>query len=94
VGAVGGLGGWILNKRNISRKRELLFSKLMSDVDEIYTRFKMNSSKCEAELLNLRERIFDDFSKDIIDEDKCQILLGRIDGYLEEIRRDINRGTG
>lgn len=54
----------------------------------------MNASKCEAELLNLRERTFDDFSKDIIDEVKCQIILERIDGYLEEIRREINRGTG
>jgi hypothetical protein len=91
LGTLVGVGGWVFRKRSERRRREFLFSKLMSDIDKIYSEFKMNSRKCEAELLDVREKVFEEFSKGVIDDDICQILLGRIEHYLEDIRQDINK---
>ena len=90
-GTVIGFGGWLYRSRSEKRKKEILFSKLFSDVDEVYSQFKMNSVKCEAELINIREKIIDEFKRDMIDEKRYNLLTERIETYLREIREEIMR---
>jgi hypothetical protein len=89
IGTAFGIGSWGLNKRTMKRKNELLFSQLLSDVEDIYSRFKTNSNRCESELLSVREKVFDQLTNNVLNEDKCLIVMRRIDSYLNEIREEI-----
>jgi hypothetical protein len=91
IGTFVGIGGWITNRRNSKRKKELVFSKLLTDIDNVFTSFKTNSRKCEAELLNLREKVYSELSRDVIDEDNYRVLVERIEEYLVEIRNELTK---
>jgi hypothetical protein len=58
----------------------------MEDIDDVYSRFRMNTLKCEAELYRYKNQVLDDFKQGLIDEAKYNILDARIDNYLKEIK--------
>lgn len=63
----------------------------MDEVDNIYSRFKMNARRCEAELHRLKGEALDEFKGDTIDEDNYNILNKRIEDYMREVREEIER---
>lgn len=73
--------GWLFTRRKRSRLKRLL-----DDIDKAYESFKMNSRRCESELIRLRENGLDELKKGNIDQGSYAILEKRIDDYLKEIR--------
>jgi hypothetical protein len=92
---IGGAGigaiGWMARTRSTSRRKKVLFKRLMDEVDDIFTRFKMNTHRCESELLRIRNDSLDEFKEGMLDEDKHDVLRTKIDGHLREIREQIER---
>ena len=90
-GASVGAIGWMARTRSTSRRKKVLFKRLMDEIDDIFTRFKMNTVRCESELLRIRNDSMDEFKEGMLDEDKYDVLHLKIDGYLREIREQIER---
>jgi len=88
-GGVAGLVGWVLNTRKQRRKKSVMFREYLSEIDSIYTRFKMNAHQCEAELLKIKEQIMQEFKDELIDPEKYTVLDKRVEDYLKEIRKEI-----
>jgi hypothetical protein len=61
----------------------------LEDVDDIYSRFKMNALRCQAELYKLREQVLEEFKQGLIDEEKYNFLNKRVDTYLKEVEEKI-----
>jgi hypothetical protein len=89
--AVVGAGSWFIRRRSAERKGRILIMKRLEEVDDIYSRFKMNSIKCEAELIRLKGDILHEFKEGLIDEENFETLDKRIDKYLREIREEIKK---
>jgi hypothetical protein len=89
--AVVGTGSWFIRRRSAERRGRILISKRLEEVDDIYSRFKMNSIKCEAELIRLKGEILHEFKEGLIDEENFETLDKRIDKYLREIREEIKK---
>ena len=89
--ALVGVFGWVYRKRLMDRRGRILITKRLEEVDDIYSRFKMNSIKCEAELIRLKGEILHEFKEGLIDEQNFETLDRRIDTYLKEIREEIQR---
>ena len=68
-----------------------MFKKLLDEIDEIYSRFKMNARQCESELYKLRDQVLDEFKEGAIDEDNYKVLDKRLDDYMKEIKEEIAR---
>jgi len=90
-GAIVGVAGWFIRHERMEKRRKVLFTKLLDEVESIYSRFKMNAVQCEAELYKLKNEVLDEFKEGTIDEDKHNILEQRIDEYLKEVRKEIER---
>jgi len=86
VSLVGGGFAWFRGRRKKERVKTLL-----DEIDNIYSSFKMNARRCEAELLSLREKSLDMLKQGKIDESNYGLLKERIDEYLQEIREQIER---
>ena len=80
-----GAGGWLFRKYSARKRHKILFTKLMEDIDYIYTRYKMNTLRCETELYKSKNQVLEDFKQGLIDEEKYKLLDARIDNYLKEI---------
>lgn len=91
--AIVGAAGWYYRARSTRRRGTILYNKFLSSVDDVYSRFKLNSNRCEAELLRLKEEIFRDFKEGLIEDESFNVLDGRIDRYLREIREEIEGGA-
>lgn len=87
------VGGWYYRSRSTRRRGRILFTRFMGSVDDIYSRYKMNSSRCEAELIRLKDEILGNFKDGLIDEENFDTLAKRIERYLKEIREEIVGGT-
>lgn len=70
------------------KKKRSRFSDLLTDLDEIYSSYKMNPHKCESELEKMRGVINGDLKRGVIDENNYSILKERIDELMTEIRSD------
>lgn len=68
-----------------------MFKKLMDEIDGVYSRFKMNARRCEAELHRLRDELLDEFKQDMINEENYNTLDKRIEDYLKEVKEQIER---
>jgi hypothetical protein len=90
-GAVAGVCGWFVRHERMEKRRKVLFTKLMDEVDAVYSRFKMNAVQCEAELYKLKDEVLDEFKEGTIDENKHSILEQRIEEHLHEVRKQIER---
>ena len=86
-----GVGGWFYRKRTQSRRSKILIYKFMEEIDEVFSRYKMNAVRCESELLRLKSDVLDEFKGGVIDENNFETLDKRIDFYLKEIRDELTR---
>lgn len=93
VGGAGGLAGWVVNAQRQRKRRKVMFKDFLEEIDDVYTRFKMNSRQCEGELLRIKEQIMGEFRVDTIDSEMYGVLDKRIDDYLREIREEIRKYT-
>ncbi|MFQ6053670.1 MAG: hypothetical protein ACE5OO_05530, partial [Candidatus Bathyarchaeia archaeon] len=92
IGAAGvGVAGWMARTRSTRRRKKVLFKKLMDGIDDVYSRFKMNTRRCEAELHRLKDEALDEFKEGMIDEDNYETLIKRIDEYMREVREEIEK---
>ena len=89
--AVVGVGSWFISRRSAERRGRILIMKRLEEVDDVYSRFKMNSIKCEAELIRLKGDVLHEFKEGLIDEENFETLDSRIDKYLREIREEIKK---
>jgi hypothetical protein len=80
MGVGSAVGLWV-RKRKRSR-----FSELLTKLDDIYSSYKMNPTKCETELKKVRVVIKEDLKQNAIDENNYSILKDRIDEIVSEIR--------
>jgi len=90
-GATVGVVGWMFRTRSERRRRVILYKELLQGVDSIYTRFKMNARQCEAELYRFKELVMSEFKQGMITEENYNVLDGRIEEFLAEIREEILR---
>ncbi len=90
-GAAVGIIGWFVRHSGMEKKRKILFKKLMEEVDDVYSRFKMNTRRCETELYKLKDEALDEFKEGMIDEDNYNILGRRIDDYMNEVKEQIEK---
>jgi len=88
-GAAVGVSAWMVRTQRTSRRRKILFKKLVDEVDEVYSRFRMNARRCEAELYKLRDQALDGLQQGVVDENSYNVLENRIDDYLKEIGEEI-----
>ncbi len=51
----------------------------------------MNANRCESELLNLKREVLAGFKEGILEEDNLHNLEGRIEVYLKEVRKEIEK---
>jgi hypothetical protein len=92
IGAAGvGVVGWALRERSARRRGRVLFRKLMEEVDSVYGSFKMNSRRCEAELLRLRGEVLAGFKEGVLEEENLHALEGRIEAYMRDVRKEIEK---
>jgi hypothetical protein len=90
IGAtVVGIIGWLYQRRLQERRETILVKRLFEEVDDIYSRFKMNSVKCESELIRLRSEVLKEFKDGVLDEENYRTLDERIELYLKEIRDEL-----
>jgi len=90
ISLLGGGIAWYMTRRRKGRARTLL-----DEVDEVYTRFKLNSRRCEAELYRIKDITLEKLKMGKIDESSYGIIKERVDEYLHEIReRIINERLG
>jgi hypothetical protein len=87
-GLTAGAGGWLFRNYSARKRHKILFTKLMEDIDDVYTRFRMNTLRCETELYRYKNQVLEDFKQGLIDEEKYNILDKRIDSYLKEIEEE------
>ncbi len=76
-----------------NKKKRKYLKKYLHDIDDVYTSYKMKSRRCEAELFRLQDQIEDRLTAGNIDENTFQLLEGRIQKYMEEIKA-LERGEG
>ena len=87
--AILGIVGWMTRTRSTRRKSRILFKKMMEEIDDVYTHFKMNARRCEAELLRIKGDIIAGFKEGLIEEEGFHTLDARIDEYIKEVRKEI-----
>lgn len=73
-------------------RKDRLVKNIFREIDEIYSRYKMNTRRCETELLRLKNKVTEEMKLGRIREESFAILKDRIDEYLHEIRREIKKG--
>jgi hypothetical protein len=84
-----GVIGWGIRTKNTRRRGQVLFTKLLNEIDDVYTNFKMNANRCETELLKIKGEVLAGFKEGILEEESLHDLEGRIDAYLKEVRKEI-----
>ncbi len=87
-----GVIGWGIRTKNTRRRGQVLFTKLLNEIDDVYTNFKMNANRCETELLKIKGEVLAGFKEGILEEESLHDLEGRIDAYLKEVRKEIKTG--
>ena len=84
-GLAAGAGTWVFRTNSERKRNKILFNKLMEDIDDVYSRFRMNTLRCEAELYKYKDQVLEDFKQGMINEEKYKILDERINNYLKDI---------
>ncbi|MDH5779184.1 MAG: clostripain-related cysteine peptidase [Candidatus Bathyarchaeota archaeon] len=77
-----------------SRRKRGVIRTFLSEIDEVYSRFKSDPHKCEQELYRLRNTILEGLTDGKISEESYNILDKRIDKYMEELPRQEKRKRG
>lgn len=88
VAVIGGFGGTVITGF-LKKKKRGKVSLLLEKINGAYSQFRSNSSKCEAELLNLKEEIDNHFTDGTLTDQGYAILKKRIDKYLADVRKGV-----
>ncbi|MBU0460981.1 MAG: hypothetical protein KJ574_00180 [Nanoarchaeota archaeon] len=81
---MGAVVGWFFAKRQKSKT-----SNYLREINTTYNQLKSDTSKCEANLYLLKERIEKEYTSGKIDEQGIEFLHRRIDTYLKNVRMGI-----
>ncbi len=81
---IGGAVGFLITKRKRSKT-----SKYMQGIDEIYDKYKFNSTTCESELNKVEREIEEEFNKGKLTEANYNVLTRRIERHIGDIRKGI-----
>lgn len=84
IAVAGALVGWYISKKKKSKTSDYL-----NNINVTYTQYKSDTSKCEANLYLLKERIEKDFTSGKIDDQALDFLHRRIEKYLKNVRLGI-----
>ena len=84
VALIAALAGWLISRRVRGKT-----AKYMSEIDHVYSKYSKNTHKCESELVNIKEKIEDDFKKGKINDQSLSLLDNRIEKYSKDLRSDI-----
>jgi hypothetical protein len=84
VALIAALAGWLISRRVRGKT-----AKYMSEIDTVYSKYNKNTHKCESELVNIKEKIEEDFKKGKINDQSLSLLDSRIEKYSKELRSDI-----
>jgi len=79
---------YLITRRTQNRQKRYL-KRLLNESDTVYTHFKMNARRCEAELYLLKDVITTDLKEGRLEEQSYAILEKRLDSYMNEIQERI-----
>jgi hypothetical protein len=94
IAMVGSAIGIISFTRNYQKERtihKIVIADFMEKIESVYTNFKMNSRDCEVELYKVKGDIIKDFKEGKMDSNSYTILEKKIEDYLVEIKKQINK---
>jgi hypothetical protein len=86
--AISSFSGVLISRRVQNRQKRHL-KQLLDEVDTVYTHFKMNARRCEAELYRLKDMVTTDLKEGKLEEGSYGILDKRLDSYMQEIQERI-----
>jgi hypothetical protein len=86
--AISSFAGVLISRRVQNRQKRHL-KQLLDEVDTVYTHFKMNARRCEAELYRLKDMVTTDLKEGKLEEGSYGILDKRLDSYMQEIQERI-----
>lgn len=69
-----------------SRRRRGVMKAWLNEIDEVYSRFKMDPRKCEDALCRLKNTILEGLTGGKITEEDHDIMDKRIDKYMKELK--------
>jgi hypothetical protein len=72
-----------------AKRKQKSISKYMNQIDDTYSEYKMKAKRCEAELYRLKDIVDNELKSGKIDDGAYQLLLGRIEGYMIDIQKQI-----
>jgi hypothetical protein len=72
-----------------SKRKQKSISKYMNQIDDTYSEYKMKAKRCEAELYRLKDIVDNELKSGKIDEGAYKLLMGRIEGYMVDIQKQI-----
>lgn len=72
-----------------AKRKQKSISKYINQIDDTYSEYKMKAKRCEAELYRLKDIIDDQLKTGKIDEGAYHLLMGRIEGYMVDIQKQI-----
>lgn len=72
-----------------AKRKQKSISKYINQIDDTYSEYKMKAKRCEAELYRLKDIVDDQLKTGKIDEGAYQLLMGRIEGYMIDIQKQI-----
>jgi len=70
-----------------ARRKRVVIKALLNEIDDVYSKFKMNRLKCEEELSRLRNTILEDLTDGKITQENYDIMNERIQKYMGELRK-------
>jgi len=73
----------------VSKRKSKLTTHYFKEIDDVYSSYKLKGYRCEAELYRVRDMISEDFKGGKMDEGSFQLLDGRVEKYLSEVREGI-----
>lgn len=80
------IGGWYFLHQKKSRLKDYF-----EQIDTTYSQFKLKGERCETELVQLKDVIEHDLKHGKIEESTYQLLNQRIERYLKEVRKEIQK---
>lgn len=72
-----------------AKRKQKSISKYINQIDDTYSEYKMKAKRCEAELYRLKDIVDDQLKTGKIDEGAYSLLMGRIEGYMIDIQKQI-----
>jgi len=70
-----------------TRRKRVVIKALLNEIDDVYSKFKMNRLKCEEELSRLKNTILEDLTDGKITQENYDIMNERIEKHMEELRK-------